>query len=137
MSKTIRFFLSFILLITCYLLPVTKSYAQSPRNWSGRCVSTFDNEVATIQGLECLFYNILQIITLITGLVFFFMFIANAFKYLFSSSDQKQLAAIQSSLTMTILGIIGVIASWLILRLIENFTGLKITEFTIPVVGTP
>ncbi|MBU1088423.1 pilin [Patescibacteria group bacterium] len=129
MSKTLCFILSFLIFI--FLLPTSIS-AQTTQAWTGRCVATFDNEVATIQGIECLFYNILQVITFIAGLVFFFMFIANGFKYLFSSSDQKQLAAIQSSLAMTILGIIGVIASWLILRLIENFTGLKVTEFRIP-----
>ncbi|MBU4210823.1 hypothetical protein KKC08_03170 [Patescibacteria group bacterium] len=129
MSKTLCFILSFLIFI--FLLPTSIS-AQTTQAWTGRCVATFDNEVATIQGIECLFYNILQVITFIAGLVFFFMFIANGFKYLFSSSDQKQLAVIQSSLAMTVLGIIGVIASWLILRLIENFTGLKVTEFRIP-----
>ena len=34
-------------------------YAQSPKKWTGKCVASFDHEVATIQGLECLFYNIL------------------------------------------------------------------------------
>ncbi|MBU1129973.1 pilin [Patescibacteria group bacterium] len=133
MFKTARFIFSFIFsLLSFYFLFSTPLLAQTTKDWTGRCVATFDNEVATIQGLECLFYNILQIITFIAGLVFFFMFIANGFKYIFSSSDQKQLATIQASLTMTILGVIGVIASWLILRLIENFTGLKVTEFRIP-----
>lgn len=99
---------------------------------AGRCISSTDPDVPTIQGLECLFYNTLQVIVFIAGLVFFFMFIANGFKYLFSSSDQKKLAEINSSLTMSIVGIVGIIVSWLIMKFISDFTGITVTEFVIP-----
>ncbi|RLC35734.1 hypothetical protein DRH14_00100 [Candidatus Shapirobacteria bacterium] len=124
----IFFFFTFFLLAH----PYQQIYAQTPKKWTGRCVATFDNEVATIQGLECLFYNILQIIVFIAGISFFIMFVINGFRYIFSSSDQKQLANIQSALTMSIFGVIGIIGSWLILRLIENITGLNVTQFKIP-----
>jgi len=97
--------------------------------WSGSCVS---NGVATIQGFECLFANILQIIVSVAGLAFFIMFIIGGFKYLTSGGDPKKTAAASSTLTMAIVGIVGVIASWLILLFIQNFTGVNVTIFSIP-----
>jgi hypothetical protein len=97
--------------------------------WSQRCAI---GDVATIQGFECLFANILQIIVTIAGLAFFFMFISGGFKYLLSSGDEKKLASASSTLTMAIIGLIGVIASWLILNFIQKFTGVNVTTFQIP-----
>lgn len=89
-------------------------------------------DVATIQGFECLFKNILQIVVPIAGLAFFAMFLIGGFKYLTSAGDPKKAAAATSTLTMAFIGIIGVIISWLILLLIEQFTGINVTEFAIP-----
>lgn len=105
-------------------------FAQSA--WSGRCVGTGAfSDVATIQGFECLFANILQIVTTIAGLAFFAMFIVGGFKYLTSGGDPKKAAAASSTLTMSIIGLVGVIVSWLILLFIQNFTGVNVTEFKI------
>ena len=119
--------LLFIFYCLCFALPV---YAQSP--WAGRCVDAANPDIPTIQGFECLFFNVLQVISLIAGLVFLVMFILGAFNFLFSGSDPKKVAAAGSRLTMAIMGLIGIIASYLILRLIENFTGVKVTDFIIP-----
>lgn len=117
-------------------LLVSPVYAQTTQAWSGRCVGTGANsDVATIQGLECLFYNVLQIIVMVAGLAFFAMFISGGFKYLFSSNDQKAVAAASSTLTMAIIGLVGIIASWLILSFIQKFTGVNVTIFKIP--GNP
>lgn len=98
------------------------------KTWSGKCVS---NGVATIQGFECLFANILQIIVTIAGISFFAMFIIGGFKYLTSGGDPKKAASASSTLTMSIIGLVGVILSWLILLFIQRFTGAQITEFKI------
>lgn len=104
------------------------SFAQTA--WTGRCVANTD--VATIQGLECLFYNLLQIISYAAGLAFFIMFIIGGFNYLFSSNDQKKVAAASSTLTMAIVGLVGIVISWLVILFINNFTGVNIIDFTIP-----
>ena len=113
-------------------------YAQTTKDWAeqqpGRCVKSVAgfNDIATIQGLECLFYNILQVIVTIAGLAFLFMFISGGFKYLFSSGEQKAVAAAGATLTTAIIGLVGIIASWLILKLIQEFTGIEVTIFRIP-----
>ena len=106
-------------------------YAQG-KTWSGACVS---NGVATIKGFECLFQNILQIIVGAAGLSFFAMFIVGGFKYLTSGGDSKKAAAASSTLTMAVIGVVGVIVSWLILLFIKNFTGIDVTIFKIPSPG--
>ena len=123
----------FWFLVSCFLF-VHPALAQvaSDGTWTGRCVTQGD--VATIQGFECLFANILQIIVVIAGLAFFFMFISGGFKYLTSGGDEK-LASASSTLTMAIIGLVGVIASWLILNFIQKFTGVNVTIFQIP--GNP
>jgi len=102
----------------------------APQAWSGRCVANTD--VATIQGFECLILNMLQVIVTVAGFAFFFMLISGGFKYLFSSGDDKKIAAASSTLTSAVIGLVGVILSWLILSLIEKFTGVGLTDFVIP-----
>lgn len=137
MSKIILFLALFINL-TSYILNPNLVYAQSTSSWSEHCAPTIDGEkVASIQGLECLFANVLVVVTYIAGISFFFMFIVNGFKYIFSSSDQKQLAQISSSITLAVIGLAGVIISWLVLSFIQNifFGGqslFDITKFSIP-----
>jgi len=137
MKFTLSFFLSLaIALCVGGSFLVSPVHAQNTAAWAGRCVGTGANsDVATIQGLECLFYNVLQIIVMVAGLAFFAMFISGGFKYLFSSNDQKAVAAASSTLTMAIIGLVGIIASWLILSFIQKFTGVNVTIFKIP--GNP
>lgn len=123
----------FALVFSSYLsLFVSPAFAQTT-DWSDRCAPTVNGvQVATIQGLECLFANVLRVIMYLVGLFFLFMFISNAFKYLFSGSDQKQLAQINSSFTMAVVGLVGVIISWLIIKFIADFTGVDVINFKIP-----
>lgn len=105
-------------------------FAQTEVWTEGTCVV---GDVATIQGFECLFKNILQVLVPIAGLAFFAMFLVGGFKYLTSAGDPKKAAAATHTLTMAFIGIIGVIISWLILRFIAIFTGVNVTKFNIPI----
>ncbi|HNY04207.1 MAG TPA: hypothetical protein PKI92_00405 [Candidatus Woesebacteria bacterium] len=134
--KSILFFLSFLVSSFSFLASPSPLRAQGTQAWTGRCVGTGTNsDVATIQGFECLFYNILQVIVTIAGLAFLFMFISGGYKYLFSGGESKAVAAASSAITSAFIGLIGVIASWLILKLIQDFTGINVTIFKIP--GNP
>ncbi|MFZ2152842.1 MAG: hypothetical protein WAV41_02160 [Microgenomates group bacterium] len=120
----------FLLFTFNFLLFTFAPPAQAQSAWSGKCVTNTD--VATVQGLECLFGNILQVIVGLAGIAFFVMFISGGFQYLFSSSDAKKVAAASSTLTMAILGLVGIIASFLILQFIKKITGADVTNFVIP-----
>ena len=108
-------------------------FAAQPGNWQpGRCVI---DDVATIQGFECLFQNILRVLTTVAGLAFGLMIIVGGFKLIFAGGEQKGLQSAKNTLTFAFIGIVLVIAVWFVLRFIEHFTGMPVTKFEIP--GTP
>lgn len=132
-----------ILLFFSLLLSPSPLLAQGPTDWKnipetgGRCVKTVNErgqtiDVATIQGFECIFYNVLQVIVVVAGLVFFVMFIVGGFQYLLSSNDQKAVAQASSTLTLAFIGVVGIILSWFALNFISQFTGLPVLNFFIP-----
>ncbi len=124
------FIAAYYLLFTISLFLASPVYAAPTREWGNRCVQYGD--VATIHGFECIFYNILQVIVILAGLAFFYMFISGGFKYLTSGGNEKSVASASSTITMAIFGLIGIIASWLILKFIQDFTGVNVTIFRIP-----
>lgn len=103
---------------------------QAATNWTDKCVTS--DGVAKIQGFECLFQNIAQVVVYFAGIAFFIMFIKGGFGYLTSGGDPKKTAKATSTLTVAVIGIVGVIASFLILKFITTFTGVNVTEFKIP-----
>lgn len=123
----------FILFLFLFLFQskIKDSYAQGTK-WSGNCISTIDKSVPTIQGFECLFANILKIVVTIAGLAFLIMFIIGGFQFMSSSNDPKAVAGASSTLTYAVIGLVGVIVSWLILLFIKDFTGIDVTQFQIP-----
>lgn len=104
--------------------------AAGPAAWGGSCVTNSD--VATIQGIECLVANIIKIVSPIAGLAFGIMFLVGGFKLIFSGGNPKEVQSAQNVLTFAVIGLVLTIISYLVLILIENFTGVKVTEFTIP-----
>ncbi len=100
-----------------------------PQKWSGKCISA--DEVATINGFECLFQNIISVVFSLASLAFFIMFIVGGFKYLTSGGDSKKIAAASSTLTYAVIGVVGIIVSWLVILFIKQFTGVEVTIFKI------
>ncbi|MDD2225395.1 MAG: hypothetical protein PHP97_04535 [Candidatus Shapirobacteria bacterium] len=112
---------------------ISKIFSPTPicaADWSSTCVK--DTDVATIQGFNCLFANIAQVIIYFAGIVFFIMFIRGGFSYLTSGGDPKKTAKANSTLTLAVIGLVGVIISFLIITFIGDFTGVNVTEFNIP-----
>ena len=70
----------------------------NPQTWSSRCAV---DGVATIQGFECLFANILQFVVVGAGLVFFVMFIIAGYQLLFASGDPKKAAAASANVLIS------------------------------------
>lgn len=57
--------------------------------------------------------------------------IAAAVKFLWSGGDAKMIASASQAVTWALLGILFLVFAGLILRLIEAFTGVPVTQFTI------
>lgn len=87
---------------------------------------------ATIQCLECIFKDFLNIATALAGLAVFVMFLVGGFRYLTSMGDPKGTEAAKNTLTYAVVGLVLIIGAWFILQFIKEFTGVEVTEFQIP-----
>jgi len=115
-----------------FLISVQPVFAQTAA-WGGKCVDGEQDDVATIQGLECLFANVFLVIIPLIGLAAFVMFLVGAFRWLTSGGDTKHTGQAKQTMTFAVIGIVVALSAFIILNLIANFTGVeKIKEFRIP-----
>lgn len=92
---------------------------------------------AGVQQLQDL---IQRVISLIVGLAFIallIMLIYSGIRFLTSGGDQKAIASASQSMTWAVLGIAFMVLAWLILKLIEAFTGVQVTRFCLGFGCTP
>jgi len=110
------------------------------KNWLGTNVACIQEvntgsstiDVPTFKCLEAVFVRILGIIVPVAVLALFVMLLIGGFKYLTSGGDQKKTAEAQQTMTYAVTGIVLMALAFLIFKIIEVFTGVPITVFTIP-----
>jgi len=89
-------------------------------------------DVASIQSLQTLFTNVINIIIALAGVALFIMLVVSGFSFLFSGGDPKKLEQAKGTLTNAIIGLIVIVCAYLILRLIGAFSGYtNITKFSV------
>src|SRR5438552_16879341 len=98
--------------------------------WDPTCLVSTD--VATIQCLESLFTNVVQAVLSLAAVALFAMFVVGGFSFLFSGGDQKKLEKARGTLTNAIIGLVVIVAAFLILRTISVLTGVDVIKFVIP-----
>ncbi len=64
------------------------------------------------------------------------MLIWAGIRYLTSGGDSKALASAGQTITWALLGILFLVIAWLVVRLIEAFTGVPVTQFCIGFPGS-
>ena len=87
---------------------------------------------ATLQCLEPIFANVVRALTALLGVALFIMFVIGGFGFLLSGGDQKKLEKARGTLTAAIAGVVIIVVAYLILQTIHLFTGVDVTQFTIP-----
>lgn len=93
-----------------------------------------DGDVATFQSLETVFANIIGAAMSLGIVALFIMFLVGGFSFLFAAGDAKKLEQARGTLSNAIVGLVIIVASYLILRIIATFTGVTdITTFRVPV----
>lgn len=132
MKSILSSFRRFVLLPTFFLLalaPISPVFAQQEfKTINEKCVGnpTYGADtVPTIQGLECLVANILASAITLIGIVAFVMFLIGGFRYLTAGSNSKGVEAGKNSISFAILGIVVALASFMLLNIISNLTGVK------------
>ena len=86
---------------------------------------------ATIKDLEVVFARIIQIVASAAGIACLIMLIVGGFKYLSAGDNPKAAESAKNTITYAFLGIVLLIVSWLVLVLLEKFTGVPLTKFVI------
>jgi hypothetical protein len=88
-----------------------------------------NDDPAPLSEIPIYFGNVLQAIIPLIGILSFVMILVGGFKILTSSGDPKGMAGGKQTITLAIVGIVLSIVSWLVLVLIENVTGVGVTQF--------
>jgi hypothetical protein len=88
-------------------------------------------DIAQLQDLEGVFRNVVSVVLGLAGIVLFIMLILGGFSYITSGGDPKKVESARNTLTYAIGGMIFIALAYLILKFIEVFTGVPVTEFKI------
>lgn len=76
--------------------------------------------------------NVIGLLAPAAAIAFLLVFIVGAYKYMTSGGDPKATASARATLTYAIIGVILVVVSYLVLKLIEDITKVPITTVTFP-----
>lgn len=87
---------------------------------------------ATIKDAEVIFANIITFAVAFIGFLLFIMILLGGIKYLLSSGDPKAIKAAQNTIFYAIAGVVLFILSFVILKAIEQITGVPLLIFKIP-----
>jgi hypothetical protein len=118
-GRDIRLALLPFLLTTNYLLSITTVFAAPGDTPAGK------------QQLTDLFTRIINLSAEGAFIVLFIMLIVAGIRFLTSGGDPKALTSASGTLTWALLGVVFMAIAWLLLRLIENFTNVPVTNFCI------
>ncbi len=89
-------------------------------------------EPAKISDIVGILEKIIKLLAPAAGIAFLIMFIVGGFQFVTSGGDPKAAGQARNTLTFAIIGIILVVASWLILQLIAQITGADVTTVEFP-----
>lgn len=76
--------------------------------------------------------KIIELLAPAAAIAFLIMLIIGAYQFITAGGDPKGAAAARATLTYAVIGVVLVVASWLILQLIQEITGANVTTVTFP-----
>jgi hypothetical protein len=110
---------------------IGKVAAAGPINWNEgpsttgyECVANGD--VATIQGVTCLIYNIGTVVFTILGFGGLIMLTVSGLRYMLSGGTAQAVDKARRSVVGVVVGLVLALSSFLIVALISRFTGVEI-----------
>lgn len=89
------------------------------------------SDPAQLSNLEVVFKNVVNVILGFAGIAFFVLLLIGGFKYLTSGGDPKAVEGAKKTITYAIGGLLVIVLSFLILKLIQAITGVDVTQFKI------
>lgn len=86
---------------------------------------------ATFSDLEGMFSGLIGSLLSLAGIILFVMLVIGGFRYIMSGGNPEAAAGARRTLTYAVVGLIVVAGAYLVLVIIEEITGAKVTEFSI------
>lgn len=86
---------------------------------------------AGLKEIEQVFSNVISVIVGLGFIATLVMLILAGFKYLTSGGEPKAIQQAHLTVTWALLGILFLAIAWLILQLIQAFTGIEVTVFNV------
>ena len=86
---------------------------------------------AGLAEIESLFGNVISVVVGLAFIILVVMLVFAGIKYIISSGEPKAVMQAHLTITWALLGILFLAISWLILQLIQTFTGIEVTIFNI------
>lgn len=76
----------------------------------------------------------ISLVLIITSIVFFFILVLGAFKWITSNGDEKKVATARAQITNALIGVVLIFSVWAIFGLVEALFGVSILKngFSIP-----
>jgi hypothetical protein len=81
--------------------------------------------------LEGMFSGLIGSLLSLAGIALFVMILIGGFRYITSGGNPEAAAGARRTITYSVIGLIIVAGAYLVLVIIEELTGAKVTEFTI------
>lgn len=92
---------------------------------------------AGVAELENLVSRIISLSVAASGIALLVVLTVAGFKFLTSGGEPKAIQSASQTVTWALLGMLFLIIAWLVLQLIESFTGVRVTKFCINPAGCP
>lgn len=94
-------------------------------------------DVATIQGIMCLIGNVLSVALTAIGITGFIMMVVGSIRWIMAGSNAQNVDKARSTMTYAVVGLVLALCSFMIIKIIADFTGIDIiTKFFIPTSDT-
>lgn len=86
-------------------------------------------EPAGLLQLQGLIFRLINISVTLAFIILTIMIVYGGIKFIISAGEPKGVEAAKLTLTYALLGIVMMIVGWLVLKLIEAFTGVPVANF--------
>ncbi len=130
MSRLSLLFLSFTFYLLTVISPVYAAVPTCDPNIKGDCP-------AGLTQIEEMFKQFITVFVGFGFVVLLIMLIMAGFKYLTSGGEPKAVSAAHQTFMWALLGIFFMAVAWIILLLIEQFTGVDVTTFNVQTLVKP
>jgi hypothetical protein len=90
---------------------------------------------ARIGNLDQVFASIISIALTVIALIAIAMLVVGGYKFLLAGADKDAVSKARNTLTYAVAGLILAVSAWMILRLLGNFLGINVANFTICLPG--